>query len=246
MDIPKRTILNRKIPKKAFFSEADFSSAEKELFTSQVDGIYLLSVMNQQSMKIQAYQTKELHYAEVVWVYVKIRSKDKNNRIAQVVHKAIPNPVVLVMESPEGDILLSACHKRLHKMDVAKVVLEEPVITNWFQPRNEEDLYTQLLDVLMMTKLSFDHLYHFYDDIYQWLRCEEVVLLVNDFPKNTENRDDVVEALDDIRQNQNEITRLENEQKGQLDFGIKMDLHMKIKRQEQQVEQKLQKIKELC
>ena len=60
-EIPQRTVLNRKVPKKTFFSQGDLSKKEKELFTSQIEGIYLLSVMNRQSMNISPYQSEEHH-----------------------------------------------------------------------------------------------------------------------------------------------------------------------------------------
>ena len=238
LEIPIRSIANRKIPKKAFFTQGDLSKAEKELFTSQIEGIYLLNVMNQQSVNIPVYKTEEINYAEVVWIYIQLRGTQNSNRIVSAVHKSIPNPVVLIMESPKEKILMSTCHKRLNKHDMTKVVADQPIITSWFQPKDEESLYDKLLDALTISKLSFNNLYEFYDDIYQWLQCEEVISLVN--------RIKVVNILNQIQDFKKDVDRLEQEQKGQLEFGAKMDLHMKIKRKEQQIGVQLQQIKELC
>jgi hypothetical protein len=246
LDIPVRTILNRKIPKKAFFTQADLSTSEKEMFTSQIEGIYLLSVMNQESMNIPVYQTDEFHYAEVVWIYVQLRSTKNINRILNAVHKSIPNPVVLIMESSEGEILLSTCHKRLNKNDMTKVVVEQPTITEWFQPKVDDGAYNNLLDTLTISKLSFENLYSIYDDVHQWLQCEKVISLVGSIPASTENREKVVHFMKKVQENQGEVGQLKQEQKGQLDFGAKMDLHMKIKLQEQQINIQIQQIKELC
>ncbi|WP_222119388.1 DUF4391 domain-containing protein, partial [Siminovitchia fortis] len=53
-------------------------------------------------------------------------------------------------------------------------------------------------------------------------------------------------GLFEIKDDEGEIYKLQQEQKKQLDFGEKMELHMKIKRLEQQITSKLEKIKELC
>lgn len=246
LDIPSRTVLNRKIPKKAFFTQADLSTSEKDMFTSQIEGIYLLSVMNQQSMNIPVFQTDEFHYAEVVWIYIQLREEKNVNRIVGAVHKSIPNPVILIMESSEGKILLSTSHKRLNKVDMTKVVVEQPIITEWFQPKEEDEAYCKLLNALSISKLVFDNLYRIYDDVHQWLKCEKLIPLVGSVPTNRENREKAVISLGKVQEYQNAIEQLQQEQKRQLDFGAKMELHMKIKRQEQQINIQLQQIKELC
>lgn len=246
LEIPARTVLNRKIPKKAFFTQADLSTAEKELFTTQIEGIYLISVMNQQSMNIPVYHTDEVHYAEVVWIYVQLRSVQNTNRIVSAIHKSIPNPVVLILESLEEGVRLSTCHKRRNKNELMKVVADQFVITEWFQPRAQDGAYNKLLDALTISKLSFENLYNIYDDVHQWLKCEEVILLEGTIPTSLENREKVLNVLSLVQESRKEVERLQQVQKGQLDFGAKMDLHMKIKQQEQQISIQLQQLKELC
>ncbi|MFD2703593.1 DUF4391 domain-containing protein [Paenibacillus shunpengii] len=246
LEFPSRTVLNRKIPKKAFFTQADLSTSEKEIFTSQIEGIYLLSVMNQQSMNIPVFQTDDYHYAEVVWIYVQLREKKNINRIISAVHKSIPNPLVLIMESSDGEILMSTCHKRINRNDNTKVVVEHPTITNWFESKAEDGAYTKLLNALTISNLSFENLYCIYNDVHQWLKCEKLISLVGSIPVSIENREKVVYIMDKVQENQREVGQLQHEQKGQLDFGAKMEFHMKIKRQEQQINIQLQQIKELC
>ncbi|BCC56120.1 DUF4391 domain-containing protein [Bacillus anthracis] len=246
LEIPARTVLNRKIPKKAFFTQGDFSTSEKEMFTSQVEGIYLLSVMNQQSTNIPIYQDDEFHYAEVVWIYVELRTVKNINKIIGAVHQSIPNPVVLIMGSSEGQVLLSTSHKRLNKNDKTKVVVEQPTITDWFKPKEEDSVYFKLLNALVVSNLSFENLHSIYEDIHQWIRCEVLIQLVGAMPTNADKREEAVSILSDVQKRRKEIGQLQQDQKGQLDFGAKMDIHMKIKRQEQQINSQLLQIKELC
>lgn len=246
LEIPSRTVLNRKIPKKAFFTQADLSSSEKELFTAQIEGIYLLSVMNQQSTNIPVYQDGEFHYAEVVWIYIELRTSKDFKRIIAAVHKSIPNPVVLIIGSSEGQILLSTSHKRLNKNEKTKVVVEQPTVTEWFNPTEDETEYFKLLNSLAVSNLSFENLHSIYEDIHQWIRCEEVIQLLETLPTRKDKREEVVNLLSNVQKQRNEVEQLKLEQKGQLDFGAKMDLHMKMKRYEQQINSHLMQIKELC
>ncbi|MBM7707204.1 hypothetical protein JOD03_002143 [Chryseomicrobium aureum] len=246
LQIPQRTVLNRKIPKKAFFTQTDLSTTEKELFTSDIEGMHLISVMNQQSMNIPSFQDDEFNYSEVVWIYVDLRITKNINKIASAIHKAIPNPVVLVAGSSEGRILLSTSHKRLNKNDKTKVVVEQPTITDWFNPREEDTAYSKFLNALVVSNLSFENLYSIYEDIQQLIKCEEVIQLVGTIPTSKDKREEVVNILRNVQKHRKNIEQLQLEQKGQVDFGKKMELHMKIKRQEQEINTHLLRIKELC
>ncbi|KON87947.1 hypothetical protein AF332_14675 [Sporosarcina globispora] len=246
LEIPPRTVLNRKIPKKAFFTQADLSTSEKEMFTAQVEGTYLLSVMNQQSTNIPIYQDEEFHYAEVVWIYVELRLTKNINRIIGAVHKSIPNPVVLIIGSSECRVLLSTSHKRLNKNDKTRVVAEQPTITDWFKPMEADTAYSKLLNALVVSNLSFESLHSIYDDIYQWIRCEEMIQLVGAIPTSSDKREEAINILNNVQKYRKEVEQLQQDQKGQLDFGAKMDLHMKMKIKEQEINSQLQQIKELC
>ena len=246
LKIPLRTVLNRKIPKKAFLTQADLSPVEKELFTAQVEGIYLLSVMNQQSTNIPIYKDDEFHYAEVVWVYVEIRASKNLNKIIGAVHKSIPNPVVLIMGSSDGQILLSTSHKRLNKNDKTKVVADQPTVTEWFNPTEDNTEYSKLLNSLAVSNLSFENLHSTYEDIHQWIKSGEVIQMIGALPSAKDKRNETISILSNVQIQLKEVEQLKLEQKGQIVFGAKMDLHIKLKRLEQQISTELQKIRELC
>jgi hypothetical protein len=216
------------------------------MFTSLVEGIYLLSVMNQQSTNIPIHQDDEFHYAEVVWIYVELRTAKNINRIIGAVHKSIPNPVVLIVDSSDGQILLSTSHKRVNKNDKTKVVIEQPTITDWFRPKEEDSAYSKLLNALVVSNLSVENLHSIYEDIHQWVRCEELIRLVGTIPTSSDKREEAVNILSNVQKLRKEVEQLQQDQKGQLDFSAKMDIHIKIKRQEQQIYTQLQQIKELC
>jgi Domain of unknown function (DUF4391) len=245
-EIPQRTVLNRKVPKKTFFSQGDLSKKEKELFTSQIEAIYLLSVMNRQSMNIASYQSEEHHYAEVVWIYVQLRSNEHVVRIIQAIHKSIPNPVVLIVESHEQEWLLSTCHKRLNKNNPTKVVMDEPLLTGWFHPKSTNNSYERLLNAFKCSNQSFINLYKFYDDLNRWIQCSPIIEWIESFPTESEKRDLIISKVTDIYGKKSHLEELKQKQNQVLDFGTKMELHIEMKQIEANIQSLISELKELC
>lgn len=245
LKFPQRTVLEKKVPKKAFFTQADLTPSEKDLFTSQIEGIYLLSLMNQQSVNIPAHLTEEIHYAEVIWIYVQLRTSPNAHKIVKAMHRAMPNPIVLIAESPDKQLILSTCHKRLNKNNMTKIVADEPVLTRWFDPLDHSSAYLKLVEAISFPNLSFGNLFTLYDDVHNWLQTEVLITKIGTLPSSPDNLDKINHMLSQIKNDESEINKLQQEQKKQLDFGEKMELHMTIKRLEQQVTLKLEEIKEL-
>ncbi|MFA8439956.1 DUF4391 domain-containing protein [Pueribacillus sp. YX66] len=244
-EFPERTIINRKIPKKTLFSQVGFSPTEKDLFTSEIEGIYLLSIMNEDSMNLQAFYTDEFNYAEVIWIYVRLRRKNQLKKIAETMHKAFPNPSVLVL-SLHNQIALSTAHKRVNQNDRTKVVIDEPIITNLFHGKEALTPYNKLLGSITSTKLSVVNVYALYDDLHQWLRCEPLIPLTDTFSTIRETREQIINILDDIHENQDKIHQLKQEQKRQIEFSVQMDLHMEIKKCEKHINEQIHELKGLC
>lgn len=245
-EIPQRTVLNRKVPKKTFFSQGDLSKKEKELFTSQIEGIYLLSVMNRQSMNIAPYQSEEHHYAEVVWIYVQLRTNEHVTRIIQAIHKSIPNPVVLITESHEQEWLLSTCHKRLNKNDPTKVVMDEPLLTEWFHPKSTNNSYERLLNAFKCSNQSFINLYKFYDDLNRWIQCSPIIEWIKCFPTESKKRNLIISRVTEVNVKKSQLEELKQKQNQVLDFGTKMELHMEMKQIEANIQSLISELKELC
>ena len=158
--------------------------------------------MNQQSTNIPIYQNDEFDYAEVVWIYVELRTTKNINRIIGSIHKSIPNPVVLVIGYLESQVLLSTSHKRLNKNDKTKVIAEQTNITDWFKPKEADIAYSNLLSSLVVSNLSFENFHSLYEDIHQWIRCEEVIQLVGSIPTSTDKREEAINILNNVQKYQ--------------------------------------------
>lgn len=244
--LPNGAIVNRKIAKKVLSSQADLTNQEKELLTSDVESIYLLGVANQQTTKVPEYTTDEIRYSEVLWVYVKFREDKAITKVVTFIHKALPNPCVLFIETANGLIQISTSHKRINKSDPTKTVLVKIEQTTCFSLDHPESPYQPLLDRIQLSNLPFIHLERFYEAIHEAVRYGKIIEQINLYPSLEADNGKINQLLDKLGQIEMKLKELTKQKNENLDFGRKMELHMQMKKQEQQQVTILKKLKELC
>lgn len=245
LNFPSSTIVNRHIPKKSFFDNANLTSSEINLFTADIEGIYLLSVMKPDQLNVAPYKTDDIFYAEVYWIYVNLRDDINKQRIAAAIHRAFPNPVVIIFSREDQLISISTAHKRLNKLDDTRTVLEEVALTDWFHSESLNKNYAQLLLNITSENLTQENIYQFYDDINKWIKVEPTIKLAGRLPEKPE-RNTAISILEIIGSLKNKIMELEKEEKNQISFGEKMQVHMKKKKIKIKIKDQIERLKELC
>jgi translation elongation factor EF-1beta len=246
LDIPKSTIINRKIAKQHFFTQGNLTKSEKELFTSEIESIYLLSACNQNRLGVPKFTNDQMRYVEVDWIYVKFRSTVRYQRLIRVMHRTLPNPLVVIAEGEQSNLSFSASHKRLNQNDDSNVVIENIEITPWIDIDNDDEVTGRLIERINFNHLSYANLYYFYDDVHLAIQFSYLIDDLNCYPLADVDRDELKSLLDALQFLNTVIYDLNQLQKEQIEFGKKMELHIKIKQKEQQQNQLHQQIKEMC
>lgn len=246
LQLPKDLIVNNHIPKKSFYENAEMTKSQVDLFTSDIEGVYLLAVMTPNQLNIPPYETEEYRYSEVFWIYASLRVTKHMQRIAETIHKSLPNPVVLIIGNKKNqEIALSTAHKRLNKQDDTKVVAEEQNLTHWFSIDPVAGTYDYLLENITVEKLVHKDLFEFYADINKWVKVERVIGYTGSLPEK-EHRDDVIDQLNKIEVLEKEHEKLANEENEKISFGDKMQIHIQTKKLEKKIDNIKDTLKELC
>lgn len=236
LGFPKKSIVNRILAKNIITQSADLSSKEKEYLTNEIERIYILASLNEPSTNIPEFKTEQYRYEEIICLYVQLRSRAKTEQLKRMFHAIFPNPVLLIFESPENELMISACHKRLNLQDTSKVVDEQIKSTFWFRIENE---FEKFISSINYRKLSFIDLFQLYNSYQSNIRLTKSIQYIGIFPEEVSNTELLINHLDKIEQLDDLIEILRKEQKKAIEFNEKMDWHMKMKIEEQK------KIKEI-
>lgn len=221
LNIPDECRINRTVFKKMFYDNAVISKGDKDLFIDSIDKITWIYCLNQDNMNIPAYVTEEREYLEIEIIEVTLSENKGIKRIAEIIMRAIPYPMLLIF-SFEGKYQLWAAHQRFSLADNSKVTLEEPIFTEW----QEEN--SILWDRLNISKLRYTNFYDMYSDLIDAI----AVFNVSKLTDKEINGEDARKLLRSNAEIDNQIAALRAELKKATEFNRKMEINLKIKKLE--------------
>ncbi len=223
LNIPDECKISRTVFKKMFYENAALSKSDKDLFVDSIDKITWIYCLNQDNMNIPAYTTEEREYLEIEVMEVVLSENKGIKRIAEIIMRAIPYPMMLIF-SFEGKYQLWTAHQRFNLADNSKTTLEEPICTEW------QDVDSNLWDRLNISNFRYTNFFDMYSDIVD-------AVAVFNAEKLTDEEISGEEARELLRRNaeiDNQITALRAELKKATEFNKKMEINMKIKKLEKE------------
>ena len=160
-------------------------------------------------------------YPEVEVIEVLLHKDYKLKRIAEIIMRTIPYPMVLIFRL-EGKVKFYVAHQRTNQSDSSKNTIEEFIATDWL----ESD--SALFDKLDIKQMRFANFYALYSDIVDTISIYNLsnIIPTDDNITGAEARE-LSAQIEDIEQ---EITSLRAKLKKVTQFNRKMELNMEIKR----------------
>ena len=225
--IPQPCLVDKTVAKKLFAEASDLSKADKTLLSEAVEKITWKYCLKNEFIPIQPYADEVRDYPEVEVLEVSLTAEKGLRRLAEIVMRAIPYPMLLVFRLGE-QVQVWMAHQRLSLADREKVTLEEFISTPW-QP--EDAPFWAALDI---RELRFTNFFDFYTDWVDRLSVQNAQekMQVSEDLTGEEAR----QLLAQREQVEKEITALRAELKKETQFSRKVELNMKIKKLEESLD----------
>lgn len=237
-DIPDAALINQNLPKKVISEEAELKKADRDLFTKYIKKIIFLYQLNEDSLRLKPYIDEDRQYYEIEFLNLILKEENftkleesgfkednKLNRIADILFRFIPNPMVLSFEI-NNEINLFTSHIKDSLADSEKITLDDVVSTGWINLSSLTEFDKILFDDLKLDNLTFDNIYTFYDDIIsailKYNGSKEVGVEVN------AESDEILEIMAQIEEIEKEIEKLRRDIKKVSNFNEKMDINIQI------------------
>lgn len=223
LNIPDSCFIGSTIYKKLFYENANLSSSDKYLFSDIIDKIVWLYCLKPETINVQAYMDEVREYPEIEVIEVIVNKDYGLNRIAEIIMRAIPYPMLLIFKH-EDKRRFYVAHQRTSQSDSSKNTIEEFISTDWLS--NDSALFAKL-DIKQM---RFTNLYTLYSDIVDAISIYNIsaIMPTNDKITGAEARE-LSAKVEDIEQ---KIANLRSKLKKETQFNRRMELNIEIKRLE--------------
>ena len=125
LEIP--TLQQQRIPVKTLIEQLQPIPENKRLIKSHVGSIYLVSLLNQQTIHFRPYKDDDYSYQVVYVLHITLKKQDQLTDVSMQLHSAFPEPTILLLEYGDKE-WISVAPKHINKLDATKTVLDDVVV----------------------------------------------------------------------------------------------------------------------
>lgn len=126
LDLPPESLLDYRVPKKLLLEKAP-TAADKRVITAGVEELHWLATLKPGTIGVPPYSDDVREYLEIAVVSATLRDGAKTGRLAELIHRAIPYPVLLLCTQGER-LTLSLAHKRRSQGEAGATVLDGDLV----------------------------------------------------------------------------------------------------------------------
>ena len=167
-----------------------------------------------------------------------LKKPGKALRIAELCHRAMPYPLLVILHDGER-VMFSMAEKRFSRDGKEQVVLERAVHTPWQLETSLEAFYAEA-DFALFHKDSFRELYFYYMNLLEALICFVITGKLQTVGVDPERRREVLEEIHRLDQ---EIAAGKSRVKDESELSVLVEWNMAVKNLEQRRREIIQKWK---
>ncbi|HJT34956.1 MAG TPA: DUF4391 domain-containing protein [Pirellulales bacterium] len=127
LELPLASRLGRRVPKTLLIENGTPTAADKRRINEGIEELIWVAALKPAAIGVPAYRDETREYLEIAVLSLALRGAGKPARMVELVHRAVPYPVLLVTAQAET-LALSVAHKRQAQNEAGKVVLDGPVV----------------------------------------------------------------------------------------------------------------------
>lgn len=241
LSVPEACTLGKRLFKKQFYEHGQLGVADKKAFVEDIDGIEWRYTIKPSTINIPKREDDTHEYLEVAILQVVLTALDRHLRIASVIQKAIPYPLLIFFVCGSR-LAVNAADKRINRADANKIVTESTYDTNWIDLAAPDAAQEAFLSDFRVTKFSYRNLYDFYQDAVARIIALNCAAHSGRYALNAEvgqapkGKTERLDALRQIEKFHQERTELRNKLKKEKNLGSQVSLNTRIKQLSDRIE----------
>ena len=187
---------------------------------------------------VPAFEDSVRQYLEIAVLTCAIRPSAKPGRVVELIHRAVPYPVVLVV-GYDDSACLSLAHKRWSHGEAGAVVVDTVHRSREFNPQAPDGLAASFLASLAIARIAATDLYTLYD---RWVQCIEALAAADITgpylaPSKLERAVFRREALKSYERLTKQIVAIRTQAGKEKQMNRRVELNVELKRLEKELDE---------
>lgn len=151
LGLPESTRLNQRVPKKLLAEQEVATPADRRQIQDGVDEIVWLAALKPHLIGVPAYEEHDRQYLELAVLRLTLKPGTKPGRLVELLHRAVPYPVLLFTNSDAG-IGISLAQLRRSQNEADKTVLDGELLAVTLPTEAKGAVFTGFCAALPLAK----------------------------------------------------------------------------------------------
>jgi hypothetical protein len=241
LQLPERSLVNKKITKVFFKRNFDMNSAEKNLLDdyNTITAIDWIASISQANANVPAYLDHESTFEEIQVIAVTTSTESLTKyaaKIIDLVQKYIPYHMLLIVHDGVNSIW-NVTYKRINQNDNNKRTVDKKFTTDCITANSANKVHESFLEALSFRRTPSTNLKVLYDGYVQCFVSLTTAPIIGSFEtRPTERTKEDVERLDRITSLEKEITTLANVAQKETQLNKRIELNTQVQQKRKQIE----------
>lgn len=160
--LPAGCLVDQRVAKKLLVEHGAPTPADRRRINDGVEDVYWVATVKPTTVGVPAFRDETREYLEISVLSASLRDDADVSRIVELIHRAIPYPVILVA-TQSGEIELSLAHKRMSHGAAGATVLDGNVVAARSRTQASEPLEQTFVSALSISRQPRADIYVLYD-----------------------------------------------------------------------------------
>lgn len=233
LGLPAGARVDQRVPKKLLLEHGAPTTSDKRQIQDGIEELLWIAALKPSNIGVPAFKDEVREYLEIAVLTASLRSGAKAPRLTELIHRAIPYPVVLWAEQ-DGTVGLSLAHKRWSQGQAGEVVIEDVRRTAPLKVESLTAHETAFLASVGLSRLPASNLYVLYQGWLDRAAALEAATVTGAFapPATAERAAAQREALAARAKLQRDLAALRAQAAREKQVNRRVELNLAIRRLE--------------
>jgi hypothetical protein len=227
--LPPDARVDQRVPKKLLMEQGAPTATDKRYIQEGIEELVWVAALKPTNIAVPAFKDDIREYLEIAVLTAMLRGAPKVARLTELIHRAVPYPVVLV--AAEGDtVSLSMAHKRWSQGEIGRVVIEDMRRTAPFQPETPTAEEALFLGSLAVSGLPSRDMFALYQGWQDRIAALEAARITGTFapPESRARASALRDGLDAHARLRRDISLLRAQAKKEKQLNRRVEINTKI------------------